>query len=598
MRLGKGEDGAEVAARLRLMVGQSDIFASMIRRCFRGSLCPTGLLLLFSVGLLGFGGSTSANTPAAARSPGFGTPSPARPWDADAICAPCHQQIYDSWRRTPMAHASGPAAEGFIPADFTHAISGVHYRVYLDQGQVWLSYQRPNAPSGRELNGKQLLLFFLGSGRRGRTWLFQREGYWYEIPINWYAKKQMWDMTPNFLNTHQMPFTLPVDPGCLHCHASNVSDSLPDARNHFAGPPFPWGGISCESCHGDSSQHLAHKGNGPILNPAKLDAVRRDSVCLECHLEGEVAAVKLGRKMGSFQPGDNIFDYAVYFENGRKAGPGRRATSQWESLLESACKRTSGDRLTCTTCHDPHASVAEHDRVSYYRSRCLACHARFASGHHEENSDCTSCHMPREETEDIAHEQVTDHRIQIASKPFTHPLAAQALVPIGGIHPGVRDEGSAWAQLAVRGDRAAGERAMQLLLQAETSDPAQANDTELHEELGFLEQMSGNRKRAKSEYQAALRADPFNRTAAGDLAVVEAQTGDFAAALPLWLRAFTHDPGASAAGIDLAVAYCRVGQSAAAVETLKRVLLFSPDNDSARHLSLALATGAEHCGKP
>jgi tetratricopeptide (TPR) repeat protein len=497
-----------------------------------------------------------------------------------------------------MANASGPAAEGFIPADFTYAASGVHYRVYLDHGQVWLSYQRPNAPVGRELNGKQLLLFYLGSGLRGRTWLFQREGYWYEIPINWYAKKHMWDMTPNFLNAHEMPFTLPVDPGCLHCHASSVSDSLPDARNHFAGPPFPRGGLTCESCHGDSSQHLAHKGKRPILNPAKLESVRRDSVCLECHLEGEVAVVKLGRKMGAFRPGDNLFDDAVYFENGRKAGPGGRATSQWESLLESACKRASGDRLTCTTCHDPHASVAADDRVSYYRSRCLACHADLASGHHVENRDCTSCHMPREETEDIAHEQVTDHRIQIASKQFSRPLAAEEIVPIGGIHPGFRDEGIAWAQLALRGDRAAGERARQLLLKAETSDPAQGTDTELHAELGFLEQMRGNRGRAKSEYQAALRADPLNETAAGDLAVLDAQTGDFAAALPLWQRAFTHDPGASAAGIDLAVAQCRLGQATAALQTLERVLLFSPDNDSARHLSLALAAGTEHCGKP
>ncbi len=497
-----------------------------------------------------------------------------------------------------MAHASGPAAEGFIPADFTHATSGIHYRVFLSQGQVWLSYQRPNAAPGRELNGRQLLIFYLGSGRRGRTWLFEREGYWYEIPINWYAKKHIWDMTPNFLDTREMPLTLPVDPGCLHCHASNVKESLPDARNHFAGPPFPRGGITCESCHGDPSEHLAQNGKGPILNPAKLDAVRRDSVCLECHLEGEVAVVKLGRKMGAFQPGDNLFDDAVYFENGRRAGPGGRATSQWESLLESACKRASGDRLTCTTCHDPHASVAADDRVSYYRSRCLGCHAGLRSGHHEQDPDCTSCHMPREETEDIAHEQVTDHRIEIASKPFTNPLGAEELEPIGGLHPSARDEGIAWAQLALRGDRPAGERAMRLLLQAESSDSAQANDTELHMELGFLEQESGNRERAKLEYQAALRADPYNETAAGDLAVLDAQAGDFAAALPLWQTAFTHDPGASAAGIDLAVAQCRLGQAAAAAQTLERVLLFSPDNDAARRLSLAIASGSEHCSHP
>jgi tetratricopeptide (TPR) repeat protein len=571
----------------------------MIRRRSSGSpRAITASLLLAGLAAIGWlGTSAPANAgPQSEASQSAKLPLSAQ--DPDAVCASCHQRIFDSWKRTPMAQASGPAADGFIPADFTHAASGVHYRISLDQGRVWLSYQRPNAPPARALDGRQLLLWYLGSGRRGRTFLYQREGYWYEIPINWYAKKHIWDMTPNFLSTRDMPFTLPVDPGCLHCHASNVAESLPDARNHFAGPPFPRGGITCESCHGDPSEHLAQNGKGPILNPAKLDPVRRDSVCLECHLEGEVAVVKLGRKMGAFQPGDNLFDDAVYFENGHRAGPGGRATSQWESLLESACKRASGDRLTCTTCHDPHTTVAAEDRVSYYRSRCLSCHAGFASGHHAENPDCTSCHMPREETEDIAHEQVTDHRIQIVSKAFTSPLGAEELEPIGGVHPSARDEGVAWAQLALRGDRAAGEHAMQLLLKAEASDQAQATDTELHMELGFLEQENGNSERAKSEYQAALRADPLNGTAAGDLAILDAQAGDFGAALPLWQRAFDHDPGAGAAGIDLAVAQCRLGQGAAAAETLDRVLLFSPDNDAARRFSLALASGAQHCSTP
>ena len=74
--------------------------------------------------------------------------------------------------------------------------------------------------------------------------------------------------------------------------------------------------------------------------------------------------------------------------------------------------------------------------------------------------------------------------------------------------------------------------------------------------------------------------------------------GDFTAALPLWEAAFKHDPGASAAGIDLAVAQCRLGEAGAAAETLQRALLFSPDNDAARNMSLALARGTQRCGAP
>ena len=74
-----------------------------------------------------------------------------------------------------MARASGPAADGLIPGDFTHRDSGVHYRLFLQDGRAWLSYQRPNAPPERTLDGKQELLYYLGSGKRGRTYLFQQE---------------------------------------------------------------------------------------------------------------------------------------------------------------------------------------------------------------------------------------------------------------------------------------------------------------------------------------------------------------------------------------------------------------------------------------
>ena len=516
--------------------------------------------------------------------------------DPDARCASCHKQIYESWKRTPMANASGPAAQGFIPADFTHAASGVHYRMELDHGQVFLSYERPNAPPDRALSGRQLLLYYLGSGRRGRTWIYQREGYWYEIPINWYAKKHLWDMTPHYLQAASMPFTLPVDPGCLHCHASDVQASMPEARNKFNGPPFPHGGITCEACHGDPTRHLASGGAEPILNPAKLTGLRRESICLECHLEGEVAVVKQGQKLGAFRPGENLFDEAVYFEDGRKIGAEGRATSQWESLLESACKRASGEKMTCTTCHDPHATVAAEDRVAYYRAKCLACHSGLATGHHAENPDCTSCHMPRQPTEDIAHEQVTDHRIQIPGKPFHRANAGGELVAIGGSEPTPRDEGIAWAELALHGDREAGERAMGLLLQAESADPGQASDADLHVNLGFLEEINGDGARAAAEFEKALQADPWNETAGADLAVLDAREGNVRAAVPLLEKVFHDDPGASAAGVDLAVAQCRQGDSDAAAETLRRVLLFSPDDEGARRFSLALAGGKAGCG--
>ncbi|MGB9031546.1 MAG: tetratricopeptide repeat protein, partial [Acidobacteriaceae bacterium] len=144
----------------------------------------------------------------------------------------------------------------------------------------------------------------------------------------------------------------------------------------------------------------------------------------------------------------------------------------------------------------------------------------------------------------------------------------------------------------------AGERATRLLREAEASDPEQQSDSELHMELGFLEQINGDRVPAKAEYQRALNAEPFNETAASDLAVLDAQSGDAAAAVPLWQAVFQHDPGASAAGIDLAVAQCRGESAEAAAKTLRRVLLFAPDNDAARKFLLALTAGSQKCAQP
>ena len=334
--------------------------------------------------------------------------------DPDAACAGCHREIYDRYQRTPMARASGVATDALLPGEFTHAASGVHYRLFLRDGRAWLSYDRPSAPPERSLKGEQELAYFIGSGQRGRTYLFQKQGYWFESPVNWYSKQQVWDMNPKSLHVREMPFTLEVDASCLHCHATAVQPSLPGARNHFGSPPFLYGGITCQSCHGDPAEHLASGGAAPILNPAKLSPSGRDSICLQCHLEGETSVNLQGRSLSAFLPGEDLSDYVIYFVHGGELGPNGRATSEWEALLQSACKKKSRDGLTCTTCHDPHSTPPVEQRVSYFRSRCLTCHGApsFVSKHHPDQPDCTGCHMPREKTRDVAHEQLTDHRIQ------------------------------------------------------------------------------------------------------------------------------------------------------------------------------------------
>ena len=517
--------------------------------------------------------------------------------DPNIACASCHRAIYESYRTTPMANASGWASDGVIPADFQHEPSGVHYRIYAENDKVWLSYERLASGHAAALSGKQQLIYFLGSGRRGRTYLFEQQSYWFEAPINWYSKKHIWDMTPNYLSAQEMPLTLPVDPGCLVCHASGASSSLTDARNHYAAAPFASGGITCAACHGDGSAHAASSGKTKLIDIDALDPVRRDSVCLSCHLEGQVAVTRFGKRPEDFHPGDNLFDYTVFFVHKDESGSGGRATSQWEALLRSKCKQASGNRMTCTTCHAPHSSPTPDQRVAFYRQKCLQCHNQpgFAAGHHAENSDCTACHMSRAPTNDIAHEQLTDHWIvrRIDTK---QPPAVKSgeLVTVGDKPVSSRDLGLAYAQMAAGGDREAGNRARILLLRAAQS-PDATRDSELFAQLGFLEQIDSNLSEAAKDYQHALVIDPNQSLAEGNLALIDAVQHHLKEAEQHWQAVFTRDPVQIGAGLNLAVVQCQSGERVAAEQTLHRILVFAPDNQRAHAMQTAIETGKQPC---
>ncbi len=114
--------------------------------------------------------------------------------------------------------------------------------------------------------------------------------------------------------------------------------------------------------------------------------------------------------------------------------------------------------------------------------------------------------------------------------------------------------------MAHRGDRASSEKAQALLRKAEAQQPPGTKDAELHTELGFLNKQAGDMRAADHEYRAALEADANDGTARGDLAVLFAETGDYATAVRLWQSVFDADPAQSAAGYNLALGQCRLGR--------------------------------------
>lgn len=521
------------------------------------------------------------------------------PYVGNQACAPCHSAIYESYQRTSMAHASGPAIDGFMPAEFTHKDSGVHYRIYTENGRAWLSFDRPGDP---QVRGTRELLYYIGSGRRGLTYLFETDGFLFESPVNWYANKQMWDMAPAYQAAREIPLNLPAYTSCLRCHVSGMQAPAKGTDNRYPEPPFTHNGVACERCHGSGG---AHVNGGAIVNPAKLTPARRDDICMQCHLEGKAAVERPGRHAYEFQPGDALSDYVRYFLLVDAKGSGLGAVSQVEAFAQSQCKKKSGDAMSCTSCHDPHRSPSAEERVAFYRGRCLVCHgAAFGAKHHPDHPDCTACHMPASPSTDVAHTEVTDHRTprrpQISPQLLQNPdgkssFSLPRLVPFPDTktEPDPRDLALAWDSVVESGMSVAEPQARELLSKAVKQSP---DDPALLSALAYAEHRRGSTEHAREVYQKALAKDPTLVDAATNLGVIEAQTGDLQGAMQLWQNAFQHTPARSSIGLNIARAYCAAGKFSEARTYTLRVLEFNPDLPSARKLLQVLTRSPASCG--
>ncbi len=522
------------------------------------------------------------------------SPAAEPPYVGNEACGACHEEIYAQYSHTAMARTSGPACRNLIEGSVRHESSGVEYRISVEGAKVYLSYERPGDPGMR---GRHELQYYVGSNTRGSTFLFEIEGLLYKSPINYFVLKKAWDMSPEYHPPREMELK-PAPPACLFCHASRIEPSAPGASNRYGSAPFLQDGVGCERCHGPGGEHI--RGRGVPVNPARLTDERRDSVCIQCHLPGEANVNRPGKTLEMYRPGDLLSDYAlrfVYDDAGRGA---LAAISQVEALALSHCARRSRGRMGCITCHDPHTTVPAPERLAYYRDKCLSCHARsFADRHQDGSPDCIGCHMPRGESADRAHVQVTDHRIQRrAGKAVAGPPASppRSLVPFGTAHAEPRDLGLAYAQVASKGgDVRASEEALRLLAEAL---PRYPRDAEVLVRLGFLYQKLGRNGPAAELYERALQADSEPPEAATNLGVIYASKGDLRRALALWQGVFEKNPGLSETGVNLALGLCQAGETAKARQTLVEVLKHQADLGPARALLRELESRPERCPAP
>jgi predicted CXXCH cytochrome family protein len=467
----------------------------------------------------------------------------------------------------------------------------VHYRITREGEKVWLSFDRDgNDP----LHGKRELRYYIGSGVRGRTYVFQVDGFYFEAPINWYGDRKQWDMTPAYQKVGEAPLNLPLQQSCTFCHLSGYPAPEKGTESKYGRLNPVHAGIDCERCHGDSNAHLR---GGKIVNPAKLDAAKRDSVCMQCHMEATAAIDLPGKSQYEYRPGMDISEVVRYYT--LEGGTERLgAVSQVQAMAESGCKRGAGERMSCTSCHDPHSSPTAAERVQYFRNKCLACHgAEFGAKHHQEQPDCTSCHMPKSASSDVAHTQVTDHRIPryrvaIANastsaepklQPFLHTKAAQA---------DVRSLALAWASLAQRGMKYAGPVADRLLNEQSKRTP---NDIAVVSALAWSEQTHGHSEAAEGLYKRALQLDPTELDAAASLGQLQVERGEVREGVRRWMDVFERAPERTEVAINISRAFCAAGLQKEAQQVAERALDFNPDSHDGKLTQRKVAKDPPEC---
>ena len=502
--------------------------------------------------------------------------------EADAACSECHAAIFRNYISTPMANASGLAVEKLHSTTFVHAASSSEYTIGERNQQAFLTCRSLKAP---DVASEFRLDYFLGSGHLGTTYLYSIGDFLFESPVAWYGNSKGYDMKPGLAVLDRMPPPLPMQSSCLRCHMSSVQASDTGTINRYQGLAFLHTGITCEACHGDSQEHVLTRGKAKVVNPAKLDANRRDSICISCHLEGDVSVERAGRSALNYRPGESIFDYLSYYVRaGAKLTT--RGVSEVEQLDRSACKRASGARMSCTTCHDPHYTPDAQHRTTFFRTKCLTCHSdpEFASKHHPKNQDCTGCHMGRTGAANIPHVAWTDHRILRQPEESTNELSSSEedkLVPLFATKSSERDLAMAYYQLLLEGNRSF-EAAARSELQSQRE--AIANDKQALDALGNISAERGDYKISEQIFRRVLEIDPDDSTSLSNLGTLLAKQGKPEDAIPLMKSAFDRNLDIPAFAMNLARVECMTGDGPAARKTVEQALFYSPNFEGLRRL--------------
>jgi Cytochrome c554 and c-prime len=322
----------------------------------------------------------------------------ASPFAGSAVCAECHRAEATHYRETAMAQALTPVAECEIlrrHPSLRHEAGGYQYSI-ARQGDTSVMTVTGN---GQTLTVS--LLWAFGRGKAGQTYVFEREGAFYESRVSFYQALDGLDLTMGAVGGRitdiddaagrRMSDISARD--CFGCHSTG---GVSQGRLHLESLRP---GVGCEACHGPAEKHLAALRAGNAVDAkmpelAGYTAEEMSNFCGRCHRTWAQIALDGPRGVNNvrFQP---------------------------YRLANSKCYDASDSRIRCTACHDPHGPLVR--TAAAYDSKCAACHS--AAAHTKTcpvaKTNCVTCHMPATELPS-SHTRFTDHQIRIvrANQPY------------------------------------------------------------------------------------------------------------------------------------------------------------------------------------
>ena len=344
-------------------------------------------------------------------------------------CGKCHASILESYKKHPMYFGAtrlvqddnpmpldSPEMKGRLKTISAKSVEGVMKHSEVVYG-----------PDGDELYSRQHpMKFVVGSGRRAKAYVEQRDGLLCLSPLNWFGKTNSWGLNPGYSVDDPRGFDRKALANCLLCHTGEIKTQGPHS-DMYQNEPFGELAIGCERCHGSGKSHIefheqGKKGVDPIVNPESLDEPTRQAVCYQCHLQPSTARIlREGKSHQDFKPGMRLDDVWLVLdtESGVDRDGRTKSVRHVQQMHDSQCFKKSGT-MRCTTCHDPHSVPNAETRVAFYRDACVTCHSASSGSvvcselverRAEVSDSCYECHMPSRDLDLSSHASQSDHRI-------------------------------------------------------------------------------------------------------------------------------------------------------------------------------------------